>query len=56
MSRKNTLRMMETLTSIAGLGEETYKRELGGGKSRDWQRRIMRWSGLRRQAYIVQQG
>lgn len=33
VSRENTLRMMETLTSIVGLGEETYKRELGGGKA-----------------------
>lgn len=32
LSRKNTLRMMETLTSIVGLGEETYRRKLGGGK------------------------
>lgn len=33
MSRENTLRMMEILTSIVGLDEETYKRELGGQKA-----------------------
>lgn len=53
VSRENTLLMMETLKSIVSLHEASCKWELAKRK-REWQRGIMRWSGWRRQLYIVQ--
>lgn len=53
VSRENTLLMMETLKSIVSLREASCKWELAKRK-REWQRGIMRWSGWRRQLYIVQ--
>lgn len=55
VSRENTLLMMETLKSIVSLCEASCKWELAKRK-REWQRGIMRWSGWRRQPYIVQWG
>lgn len=52
VSRENTLLMMETLKSIVSLCEASCKWELAKRK-REWQRGIMRWSGWRRQPYIV---